>query len=147
MMTARCHVHQRAQDPRVRGAQCDREAGTLCSILRISVPWETGRKLGRVSSDSQHQRQIGEALYAWLSLLIVGWGRATILLSVLEVRHGSLDSTPAQDFVSSLIGLKDFVALWENFRIAIKQRQVGCVFFSTENHTIFGELTRYRISG
>jgi hypothetical protein len=34
---------------------------------------------------------------AWLSLSIRGWGRATTLLSVLEVRHGSLDSTPAQD--------------------------------------------------
>jgi hypothetical protein len=55
--------------------------------------------------------------YAWLSLLISGWGRATTLLSVLEVRHGSLDSTPAQDFVSSLIGLKDFAALWGNLKL------------------------------
>jgi hypothetical protein len=48
-----------------------------------------------------------------------------MLLSVLEVRHGSLDSTPAQDSKSSLVGLSNLVALWEKSRIAIKLSQTG----------------------
>src|SRR5208337_2152573 len=57
-----------------------------------------------------------------------GWGRATTLLSVLEVRHGSLDSTPAQDSVSSLVGLIEEVALWENSSLTIKLSPTGCLF-------------------
>ena len=58
----------------------------------------------------------------------LGWGRATTLLSVLEVRHGSLDSTPAQDSVSSLGGLREEAALWEKFNITMHPTQTGCLF-------------------
>jgi hypothetical protein len=55
-------------------------------------------------------------------------GRATILLSVLKARHGSLDSTPAQDFASSLEGLKDAMALWRKYSITRKPSQTRGVF-------------------
>ena len=47
---------------------------------------------------------------------------------MLEVRHGSLDSTPAQDSVSSLGGLREEAALWGKSRISIKPSQTGCPF-------------------
>jgi hypothetical protein len=51
-----------------------------------------------------------------------------MLLSVLLVRHGSLDSTPAQDSGCSLVGLSNLVALCEKFNVTIHPRQNGCLF-------------------
>ncbi len=57
---------------------------------------ESGCGFGKVTSGSRHQRDISGAKRSVVPSHR-GWGRATTLLSVLEVRHGSLDSTPAQD--------------------------------------------------
>src|SRR5208282_1499231 len=57
---------------------------------------ESGCGFGKVTSGSRHQRDISGAKRSVVPSHR-GWGSATTLLSVLEVRHGSLDSTPAQD--------------------------------------------------
>jgi hypothetical protein len=84
-------------------------------------------RLGRVTSGSRHQRHLGGASNAIVPSH-VGWGRATTLLSVLLVRHGSLDSTPAQDSVSSLGGLREEAALWEKFSSANHPTRTRCFF-------------------
>ena len=74
--------------------QCPQRA--FCPPRRAPRARESGCGFGKVTSGSRHQRDISRAKRSVVPSHR-GWGRATTLLSVLEVRHGSLDSTPAQD--------------------------------------------------
>src|SRR4051812_2564496 len=67
------------------------KAGTSRSILLISAPSEIRRRLGRITRGCRHRRQIGGAYGSVVPFPPRGV-RATTLLSVLKVRHGSLES-------------------------------------------------------
>src|SRR5262249_29639002 len=67
------------------------KAGTFRSILPVSAPLGVRRGLGRLTRGCRHQRPIGGA-FGSVVHFPRGGVRATILLSVLEVRHGSLES-------------------------------------------------------
>ena len=67
------------------------KAGTSCSILPTSVPWQIRRGPGRITRGCRHQRPNCEA-YGSVVPFPPGGVRATTLLSVLSVRHGSLES-------------------------------------------------------
>jgi len=67
------------------------KAGTSRSILLISAPLEIRRGLGRITRGCRHRRQIGGAYGSVVPFPPRGV-RATTLLSVLKVRHGSLES-------------------------------------------------------
>src|SRR4051794_16575438 len=119
--------HQCAHDPCLRGAQFGPEAGTFRSILTISVP------LGiRTLTGKNHEWQSTPTPYRWSVRLgcpfpsgmgegnnsPVGAGGATRLTGL----------TPAQDSVSSLVGLREEAALWEKSRLSIKPSRTGCPF-------------------
>jgi hypothetical protein len=67
------------------------KADTFRSILLISAPLEIRRRLGRITRGCRHQCQIGGAYGSVVPFPPRGV-RATTLLSVLKVRHGSLES-------------------------------------------------------
>jgi hypothetical protein len=79
---ARALCSRRAPDPR---------AGTFRSILPISAPLGTRRGLGRITRGWRHQRHNNGAYGSVVPFPRRGV-RATTLLSVLSVRHGSLES-------------------------------------------------------
>src|SRR3954470_23497495 len=103
------------------------KAGTLCSVLTISVP------LGiRTQTWKNREWQSTPTPYRWSVRLDcpfpseMGEGNNSPVGAFGATRLTGL--TPAQDSVSSLVGLREEAALWEKSRFSRKLSPTRCPF-------------------